>query len=170
MMRILGVDPGLQKTGWGIVEAEGASLKYIACGTIKTKASDPLSERLLTIDHGLSQVIVMHKPNSSAIEETFVNKNPASALKLGIARGAAFLPPARAGLHVAEYPANLVKKTIVGAGHASKDQIAMMVKTLLPLACPDSEDAADALAIAICHAQHAASHVKMGGVMSGAAR
>ena len=169
-MRILGIDPGLQKTGWGIIEVQGHNLKFVACGTIKTKATDPLSERLLTLDHGLSQVIVMNKPDAAAIEETFVNKNPASALKLGIARGATFLPPARAGLTVAEYPANLVKKSIVGSGHASKDQMGMMVRTLLPLAKPDSEDAADALAVAICHAHHLMSHQKMGGVMSRSAR
>lgn len=169
-MKILGIDPGLQKTGWGIVKTDGHKLQYIACGTIKTRADDDMSERLLSLDHGLSQVIVMNKPDAAAIEETFVNKNPASALKLGIARGACFLPPARAGLKVAEYPANLVKKSLVGTGHAKKDQIGMMVKTLLPMARPDSEDAADALAVAICHAHHMMSHSKIGGVMSGSAR
>lgn len=169
-MRILGIDPGLQKTGWGIIEMNGHKMKFVACGTIKTNSKDDLSERLLTLDHGLSQVVVMYKPDMAAIEETFVNKNPASALKLGIARGACFLPPARAGLKIAEYPANLVKKSLVGAGHASKGQMGMMVKTLLPLAKPDSEDAADALAVAICHSHHVMSHQKMGGIMSGSSR
>lgn len=169
-MRILGIDPGLQKTGWGIIDFEGHKLSYIDSGTIRTKTTDPMSERLLTLDHGLSQVIVMNKPDQAAIEETFVNKNPASALKLGIARGAAFLPPARAGLSVAEYPANVVKKSLCGTGHAKKDQIIMMVRTLMPLARPDSEDASDALAIAICHAHHMTTHMKLGGVMAGSPR
>ena len=169
-MRILGIDPGLQKMGWGIIDVDGHSLRYVDCGTIKTRASDSMAERLLTIDHGLSQVIVINKPEEAAIEETFVNKNPASALKLGMARGVAFVAPARAGLKVFEYPANVVKKSVVGAGHASKDQVGMMVKTLLPMSRPDSEDAADALAIAICHAHHMASRQKFGGIMSGTPR
>jgi crossover junction endodeoxyribonuclease RuvC len=170
MTRVLGIDPGLQKTGWGIVEAKGAVLCYIASGTIRTKAKDPLSERLGCIDAKLEQIIAAFRPESCAIEETFVNKNPASALKLGVARGAAFIAPARAGLEVCEYPANLVKKSIVGAGHASKGQIEMMVRTLLPQATPDSEDAADALAIALCHLHHAQSRQIMGGKLSGAPR
>ncbi len=169
-MRILGIDPGLQKTGWGIIDSQGHALTYVASGTIKTRSTDPMATRLLALDQGLSEVIAQFNPEESAIEETFVNQNPASALKLGIARGAAFLAPARAGLIVAEYPANLVKKSIVGSGHASKEQIGMMVRTLLPKATPDSEDAADALAIAMCHAHHRLSQIRMGGRMTGAAR
>lgn len=169
-VRILGIDPGLQKTGWGIIESDGNKLTYIASGTIRTRPADPMSVRLLTLDRKLSEIIEAFKPVDSAIEETFVNKNPASALKLGVARGAVFLAPARAGIPVAEYPANLVKKSVVGSGHASKDQMAMMVKVLMPTAKPDSEDAADALAIAVCHAHHRASNQRFGGKMTGAAR
>lgn len=169
-MRILGIDPGLVKTGWGIIECRGNALTYIASGLIRTRADDALYLRLLSIDRGLEAVIAEYAPQTCAIEETFVNRNPASALKLGVARGAAFLAPARAGLEVAEYPANLIKKSVVGTGHADKKQIGMMVRTLLPKAAPETEDAADALAIAICHAHHGMSAARFGGKLSGAAR
>lgn len=169
-MRILGIDPGLQKTGWGMIHFESNRLQFLACGTIQTNAADTTAQRLAEISIALESVIREWKPDEAAIEETFVNKNPASALKLGVARGAAMVTPARLGLSVAEYPANLVKKSIVGSGHATKDQIGMMVKTLLPTAGKMGADAADALAIAICHAHHGASRSKMGGIMSGAAR
>ena len=158
-MRILGIDPGLQKTGWGIIESEGHALRFVACGLIKSNPSDTLPERLRQIDSELTYVVEQFRPDSAAVEETFMNNNAASALKLGQARGVTLVVPARLGVPVSEYSANLVKKSIVGAGHAAKDQIGMMVRTLLP-ACKDhlqSADDADALAIAICHAHHAAS-------------
>jgi len=169
-MRILGIDPGLQKTGWGIIESEGNRLTYVACGLIKTDAGLPLYARLATLDAGLSDVYDQWQPDTAAIEETFVNQNAASALKLGFARGAAIVAIARKGIEVDEYPANLVKKSLTGTGHATKDQIGMMIKTLLPAAGKIGEDQADALAVAITHAHHAASRKLMGGIMSGAAR
>ncbi len=156
-MRILGIDPGLQKTGWGIIESEGNALRYIACGLIKTNTADSLPERLKQIDEELSLIVSQWKPDSAAVEETFVNKNPASALKLGQARGVALVVPARNGVPVAEYGANLVKKSIVGAGHAAKEQMGMMIRVLLPACGNPGEDEADALAVAICHAHHAHS-------------
>lgn len=159
-MRILGIDPGLQKTGWGVIEVHGNALSFVSCGLIKTDAKAMLCERLRTLDDNLTVTIKEHAPDEAAIEETFVNKNPASALKLGQARGVGMVVPARMGLMVAEYSANQVKKSIVGSGHAAKQQMGMMVKTLLP-SIPKgiSEDEADALAVAICHAHHAASRI-----------
>ena len=169
-MKILGIDPGLQKTGWGIIESEGHRLSFVSCGLVKSTASKSLPERLAQLDQGLFDVIERFQPDQAAIEETFVNNNPASALKLGAARGAAMVVPARLGLVVGEYPANLVKKSVVGAGKAEKDQVGMMIRTLLP-ACGDiGEDEADALAVAICHAHHASSKEKFGGILAGAAR
>jgi crossover junction endodeoxyribonuclease RuvC len=161
-MRILGIDPGLQKTGWGIIEAVDNRLSYISCGLIKTTASLPLYARLAQIDAGLEQVIKLYKPDESAIEITFMNDNPASALKLGVARGAAITCPARLGLMVAEYAPNLIKKSLVGNGHATKDQIGMMIKMLLPTSGKIGADEADALAIAICHAHHAMTKRRIG--------
>ncbi len=155
-MEILGIDPGLQKTGWGIIESSGNSLKFIASGLIKTKPKSPMSERLLTLHHGIIAVIDEFKPHETAIEETFVNKNPASSLKLGQARGVLLCAPALKGLSVDEYSANKVKKSVVGTGHAGKDQIVMMVRTLLPACGEISEDEADALAVAITHAHYRA--------------
>lgn len=152
--RILGIDPGLLRTGWGIITVQGNRLGFVAGGVIRPDAKKPLSERLCEIDRGLEAVIAEHAPHETAIEETFVNKNPASTLKLGMARGAAFLAPARAGLSVAEYSANLIKKSVVGAGHADKTQVAMMIRVLLPAAQFDMADTADALAVAITHAHH----------------
>lgn len=160
-MRILGIDPGLQKTGWGMIHFESNRLQFLACGTIQTDPTLTTAERLAEISSGLEAVITAWTPDEAAIEETFVNKNPASALKLGVARGAAMVTPARLGLHVSEYAANLVKKSIVGTGHATKDQIGMMIRTLLPTAGKMGTDAADALAIAVCHAHHAASRKRM---------
>lgn len=169
-MRILGIDPGLQKTGWGIIESNGHKLSFVACGLVKTTASKDLPERLRQIDDGLCDVLARYTPTHAAIEETFVNNNAASSLKLGAARGVGMVVPARHGLVVGEYPANLVKKSVVGAGKASKDQVGMMIRILLP-ACGDiGEDEADALAVAICHAHHATSNALMGGKMMGAAR
>ena len=156
-IRILGIDPGLRRTGWGLIEADGNRLIHVACGSVETSERAPLSERLLAIHDGLIAVIERFCPHEAAVEATFVNANAVASLKLGQARGIAMLVPAKAGLAVAEYAPNLVKKTIVGAGHGEKTQIRMMIGVLLPKADPQSEDAADALAIAVCHAHHRAS-------------
>lgn len=153
-MRILGIDPGLQRTGWGVIESAGTSLRFVACGRVVSDAGEETAVRLAGIDRALSAVIERWVPVQAAVEEIFVNANPASAMKLGLARGVALCVPARFGLPVAEYPANTVKKSVVGAGHAAKIQVAAMVRILLPTAGEVSGDAADALAIAICHAHH----------------
>jgi crossover junction endodeoxyribonuclease RuvC len=153
-IRILGIDPGLRRTGWGVVVIEGNRLSFIACGSVATDDKAMLAARLLAIHDGLRRVVDDYAPDEAAVEATFVNKDAAATLKLGQARGIAMLVPAIAGLPVAEYAPNLVKKTIVGAGHSEKVQIRMMVKVLLPKADPQSDDAADALAIAVCHAHH----------------
>ena len=153
-IRIIGIDPGLRCTGYGLIEQCGSRLAYLSCGSIKTRADEPLAERLAAIHRALVALIEAERPDEAAIEETFVNRDPQSALKLGQARGIALAAPALLGLPVAEYAANVVKKTIVGVGHAEKDQVAMMVKMLLPACEISSPDAADALAVAITHAQH----------------
>lgn len=152
--RILGLDPGLRHTGWGIVSQEGNRLRFIAAGRITPDPSLPMAERLRLLAAGLAGVVVAHAPVEAAIEETFVNRNAASALKLGQARGAAMLAAAQAGLAVEEYAANLVKKAVAGYGHADKAQIQSMIGFLLPGAGALPADAADALAVAICHAHH----------------
>jgi crossover junction endodeoxyribonuclease RuvC len=153
-IRILGIDPGLRKTGWGIVVSEGSKLGFVACGCVESEAGLALSERLRQLHDGLTRIVSSYAPDEVAVEETFVNRDPQSALKLGQARGVALVVPALAGLSVAEYAANLVKKTVVGVGHADKKQVQMMIRVLLPKAETRSADAADALAVAICHAQH----------------
>jgi crossover junction endodeoxyribonuclease RuvC len=153
-IRILGIDPGLSATGWGVVESEGSRLRFVVCGAIASTADQPLARRLAFIHRELTDLIAAHAPDEGAVEETFVNRDPRSALKLGQARGAALAALALSGLNVSEYAANLVKKTVVGVGHADKKQVAMMVKMLLPTAEAKTADAADALAVAICHAQH----------------
>jgi crossover junction endodeoxyribonuclease RuvC len=153
-IRIIGIDPGLRNTGWGVVEALGSRLSFVACGVVRSDSALSLADRLRQLHDGLSGVIHTHMPQEAAVEETFVNRDPQSTLKLGQARGVALVVPALAGLPVAEYAANLVKKTVVGSGHAEKPQIAAMVRILLPRAEAQSADAADALAVAICHAQH----------------
>jgi crossover junction endodeoxyribonuclease RuvC len=154
LIRILGIDPGLRRTGWGVVAIEGNRLSFLACGSVASDDKAALSVRLVSIHDGLQQVVAAHAPDEAAVEATFVNRDAAATLKLGQARGIAMLVPALAGLPVAEYAPNLVKKTIVGAGHCEKVQIRMMVKVLLPKADPQSDDAADALAIAVTHAHH----------------
>ena len=154
-MRLIGLDPGLRKTGWGIVDFDGSRLGYVACGAISTPISMAIAGRLAILYGGLAEIIETWKPNSAAVEETFVNKNASSALKLGQARGVVLLAPALAGLDVAEYHNRAVKLAVVGTGRAAKQQISMMVRHLLPTADPQSVDAADALAVAICHAHHA---------------
>ncbi|MBM3489798.1 MAG: crossover junction endodeoxyribonuclease RuvC [Alphaproteobacteria bacterium] len=155
-MRILGLDPGLRHTGWGVIEAGHGRLRHVGNGAVHSAAGPALAPRLAELYRGLSAVLARFLPDVAAVEETFVNRNPGSTLKLGQARGVVLLAPALAGVPVAEYAPNLVKKTIVGTGHAEKAQIAMMVRTLLPAAGPLDPDAADALAVALCHAQHAA--------------
>ena len=154
MVRIIGIDPGLRRCGWGVIESNGHRLVYVASGVIAPPVSAPLSERLLRLHIGLSEMISRHQPEEAAVEETFVNAGARSALLLGQARGVALMTPASLGLPVGEYAANLVKKSVVGAGHAEKAQVMMMIRTLLPTSGVDSPDAADALAIAICHAHH----------------
>ncbi len=154
MVRIIGIDPGLRRCGWGIIESEGNRLRFVACGTLTPPVSAALAERLAELHAGLRALIETHRPDEAAVEETFVNAGARSALQLGQARGVALMTPAAMGLPVGEYAANLVKKSVVGTGHAEKSQVQLMVKTLLPAADFKGADAADALAIAICHAHH----------------
>src|SRR6201993_3278963 len=156
-VRILGIDPGLRRTGWGVIEVDGNRLAYVACGSVEPAGDLPLAGRLLAIHEGLAAVLSDFHPLEAAVEQTFVNKDGVATLKLGQARGVAMLAPAMFGIPVAEYAPNQVKKAVVGAGHAEKNQIAVMLKILLPKADPKSPDAADALAIAITHAHHRAS-------------
>ena len=156
-IRILGIDPGLRRTGWGVIGCAGNRLIYVACGSVETDNKASLAERLVAIHDGLARIVDEFRPDEAAVEATFVNRDAVATLKLGQARGIALLVPARAGVSVAEYAPNLVKKTIVGAGHCEKAQIRMMVGVLLPKADPQSEDAADALAIAVTHAHHRGS-------------
>ena len=169
-MRLVGIDPGLRTTGWGVIEAVGNRLVHVANGRVTSDAAATMAERLVQLHDGLIAVLEKWRPEEAAVEETFVNTNPASTLKLGQARGIALLVPARLGLPVAEYAANAVKKAVVGAGHADKTQIQAMVKRLMPGVEFAGPDAADALAIAICHAHHSASRNAWakGTVMAGA--
>ena len=153
-IRILGIDPGLRRTGWGVIDISGNRLMFIGCGSVATDDKASLAERLVAIHDGLVRVVEEFSPDEAAVEATFVNKDASATLKLGQARGIALLIPARAGIAVAEYAPNLVKKTIVGAGHCEKEQIRAMLRVLLPKADPPSHDAADALAIAVTHAHH----------------
>ena len=154
MHRLIGLDPGLRLTGWGIIDVDGPRLRHVANGTVKSTSDQALSVRLSELFDGISRVISEWQPSEAALEETFVNKNPSSTLKLGQARGAVMLAPAQAGLSVFEYSATAVKKAVVGAGRAQKGQIEAMVNMLLPGCAPETSDAADALAVAICHAHH----------------
>lgn len=153
-IRILGIDPGLRRTGWGLLTIDGTRLSYVACGTVESEAKLSLALRLKQLHDGLTRVVQELGPDEVAVEETFVNKDAQATLKLGHARAMALIVPALAGLPVAEYAANLVKKSVVGSGHADKRQIHALVRVLLPKADPSSDDAADALAIAITHAHH----------------
>jgi crossover junction endodeoxyribonuclease RuvC len=153
-IRILGIDPGLRRTGWGVIEADGNRLIYVACGSAQTDDTTSLAVRLVTLHDALVRVVDEFRPDEAAVEATFVNKDAAATLKLGQARGIAMVVPAKAGVMIAEYAPNLVKKAIVGAGHCDKAQIRMMLGVLLPKANPGSHDAADALAVAITHAHH----------------
>ncbi len=163
-MKIIGVDPGLQKTGWGIIQSQGHSLRFVACGLIRTNPKEKLSKRLAYLHHNLVAVLEEHSPEEAAVEETFVNKNPASALKLGQARGVLLAVPAIKGIEVEEYSANKIKKSVVGSGHAAKEQVGMMVQTLLPACGTLKEDEADALAVAITHAHYRTINTAISGV------
>jgi crossover junction endodeoxyribonuclease RuvC len=153
-IRIIGIDPGLRRTGWGLIEARGNALRFIASGTVCSDEKATLADRLCQLHDGLCAVLEAHSPHEAAVEATFVNKDATATLKLGQARGIAMLVPARAGLAVAEYAPNAVKKAVIGVGHGDKKQINMMVRVLLPKASFEGADAADALALAICHAHH----------------
>jgi crossover junction endodeoxyribonuclease RuvC len=155
-MRLIGLDPGLRHTGWGIIEVSGNRLSHVADGVVNARINLSLAERLGEIFRQLNEVLDRYAPEAAAVEETFVNKNASSTLRLGMARGVVLLAPAERGLPVFEYSTNLVKKSIVGVGHADKAQVQMMVRRLLPGA-EAGEDASDALAVAICHAHHAAT-------------
>ena len=157
-LRILGIDPGLRRTGWGIIESLGNRLSFVACGCIEPESSLSLAQRLAGIYALLTQIIEQYRPDEAAVEETFVNMNPSSTLKLGQARGICLLVPALAGMVVGEYAPNLVKKSVVGAGKADKAQVQAMIRVLLPKADADSADAYDALAVAITHAHHGHIH------------
>lgn len=151
-MRLLGLDPGLRATGWAVIEARDNRLGHVANGVVRSDGTEDLARRLVALHDGIAAVIAEYRPESAAVEETFVNKNPSSTLKLGQARGIAMLVPALAGLEVAEYAPNRIKKSVVGVGHAAKEQIHAMVEVLLPGIEIAGPDAADALAVAICHA------------------
>ena len=156
-MRVLGLDPGLRHTGWGVIEVAGNRLAHVADGVAHAPTDAPLAARLVTLFRELNRVLDRFQPDEAAVEETFVNKNAASTLRLGVARGVVLLAPAERGVPVAEYSANLIKKSVVGAGHADKQQVQLMVRRLLPGCAIAEADAADALAVAICHAHHAAT-------------
>jgi crossover junction endodeoxyribonuclease RuvC len=160
-MRILGLDPGLGTTGWGLIEADGNRLAHIANGQLKTDSAEPLPKRLSHLATQLEALIADHSPASAAVEEVFVNKNPQSTLKLGQARGVVIMVAARAGIEVGEYAARLVKKAVVGNGNAEKAQVHAMVARLLPGAKIAGPDAADALAVAITHAHHLATSTRL---------
>ncbi len=167
-MRMLGIDPGLRSTGWGVIDVDGSRLIHVAHGVVKSDRAASLAARLTQIHEGLCAVVERYRPLSAAVEETFVNKNPKSTLALGQARGVALLAPAQAGLEVSEYATNLIKKSVVGSGHADKRQIAAMVHRLLPGCLTDSSDAADALAVAICHAHHVQTRDRWAGAAAAA--
>lgn len=161
MVRIIGIDPGLRRCGWGVIETLGNRLSFVAAGTLTPPTDGELASRLAFLFSGLCELLERFEPDEAAVEETFVNSGPRSALILGQARGVALMTPAYRGIPVAEYATNLVKKSIVGTGHADKDQVGLMVKTLLPTADFKGADAADALAIAICHAHHRVHRQRM---------
>jgi crossover junction endodeoxyribonuclease RuvC len=170
-MRLIGLDPGLRSTGWGVIEADGNRLRHLANGRITSDGDGLLGERLHQLFEGLRAVIAAWQPDAAAVEETFVNKNPGSTLKLGQARGVVILVPTMAGVAVHEYTPNLIKKSIVGTGHAAKEQVEAMVRHLLPGVKIDGADAADALAVAICHAHHHATRRRLAaGLVTAGAR
>jgi crossover junction endodeoxyribonuclease RuvC len=161
-MLLLGLDPGLRNTGWGVIETDANRLRHVANGVVQS-GNGPLADRLLRLHEGLTKVIGEYRFDSAAVEEIFVNMDGKATLKLGQARGIVMLVPAQAGLLVAEYPANTIKKSVVGYGHADKTQIGHMISLLLPGADAQTPDAADALAVAVCHAHHmpTSQHLKV---------
>lgn len=165
-MRVIGIDPGLRNLGWGVIEMEGSRLRHIANGIIHSEGAE-LAPRLVVLHAGLSAVIAAHAPDAAAVEQTFVNKDAVATLKLGQARGIALLVPAQAGIAVGEYAPNAVKKAVVGVGHADKAQVQHMVRHQLPGVVFEGPDAADALAIAICHAHHLQSARRANAAMLG---
>jgi len=154
---LLGIDPGLRFTGWGLLESHGNRLRHVADGVIATDSKQSVPDRLCVLHHALAELIGRYRPDEAAVEETYVNRNGTATLKLGYARGVALLSASLAGLVVAEYGAKTVKLAVVGTGGADKEQVAMMVRRLLPGATMSRADASDALAVAICHAHHRAS-------------
>ncbi len=163
MVRVLGIDPGLRHTGWGVIEVDGNRLRHVADGVISTDSEAGVPDRLRALHDALAALIGAHRPDEAAVEETYVNRNGTATLKLGYARGVALLAPALAGIAVAEYAAKTVKLSVVGTGGAEKAQVAMMVRRLLPGAALRRVDAADALAVAICHAHHRATRARWVG-------
>ena len=153
-MRVLGLDPGLRHTGWGVIDVAGNRLSHVADGVVHPPTDLPLADRLVALFRELTALVERFRPDEAAVEESFVNKNAASTLRLGVARGVVLLAPAERGVPVSEYSANLIKNSVVGAGHAEKEQVQIMVRRLLPGCAIAQEDAADALAVAICHAHH----------------
>jgi crossover junction endodeoxyribonuclease RuvC len=168
MARVLGIDPGLRFTGWGVIDYDGPSLRYVAAGVIATAGEDQTALRLKLLHHGLADLIARHQPTEAAVEETYFNSNGTASLKLGYARGIALLAPALADIPVSEYPAKTVKKAVSGSGSADKRQVALMVSRLMPAAVAKRADAADALAIAICHAYHQTSLQAWGKALAAA--
>ena len=159
MIRLLGIDPGLRFTGWGVVESDGNRLRHVADGVISTEAISDVPLRLKFLDDALAVLLERFAPDEAAVEETYVNRNATATLKLGYARGVALLAPARRGIPVFEYGAKTVKMAVVGTGNADKVQVGLMVRRLLPGAVQGRADAADALAVAICHAHHRSSQM-----------
>ena len=168
-MRLLGLDPGLQRTGWGVIETAGSRLRYVAAGVVVTDPEDALALRLDALYRGLKEVVAGHAPDLAAVEETVINRNAGSSLKLGQARGVVVLAAAHAGLAVTEYASKTVKRAVVGTGAADKRQVAMMVRVLLPASGRVSGDAADALAVALCHAHHRAGQQRLASALAAAA-
>lgn len=167
-MRVLGIDPGLRNLGWGVIDSSGSRLSHVANGVIRSDGDD-LGERLVSLFNGLTEVLATYAPDAAAVEQTFVNKDAVATLKLGQARGVALLVPARAGITVGEYAPNAVKKSVVGVGHAEKAQVGHMVRLMLPGCNPENPDAADALAIAICHAHHLQSSGRVAAALRASA-
>ncbi len=163
VLRLIGLDPGLRHTGWGVIDVSGNTLRHVADGALHSDDEGSLASRLCQLHDALVVVIDTYRPDEAAVEETFVNNNPSSTLKLSMARAVALLVPALAGLPVTEYPTNLVKKSVVGVGHAEKAQVQMMMRILLPGCTIKTPDAADALAVAICHAHHRATRLVLAG-------
>lgn len=169
-MLLLGLDPGLQRTGWGVISSEGNLLRFRASGVVTSSPGDPLAERLDALYRGLKDVVENFAPDAAAVEETVINRNAGSSLKLGQARGVVLLAAAHAGVPVTEYASKTVKRAVVGTGAAQKGQVAMMVQTLLPGAGPVRGDAADALAVAVCHAHYRAHLERLAAIAPEAGR